>query len=290
MEVRCKNCDARLSVPSAGPLKQTQCPHCGTMVPIPAHRPTGLDSEAKHAAREEKARVRRVFEPIPRAAAYAGGLLLILLVTSPFWMSGLLDSLQHQSPYLADSKSDTNLTANAQPPGRDLTLFANVRLDTHREEMEHRFGLTLQNTRGMRPEIYIGHNAGDIETIMAYFYDGLLKEATLVMRERLVSQDVIQQELIDQYGEPQTRTDETGKSLHSGLTGLHGITGNDDLTGKLAGFPHRRALLWTDGKVRLDALIYSDETGRSAMLQVHLAATDWLQANQSALRPVGLQP
>ena len=125
---------------------------------------------------------------------------------------------------------------------------------------------------------------------MASFYDGLLKEATLITRERLATTETIQQELIDLYGEPQTRTDETGKSIHTGLTGLHGITGSDDLTGKLANYPHRRALLWTDGKVRLDAMIYSDDTGRSAILQVHLAATDWLQANQSALRPPGLQP
>ena len=290
MEVRCQNCDARLSVPSTGPLKKTQCPNCGTMVLIPLTRPPVADQAHQHEEKKESARIRRVFEPIPRAAAYAGGLLLILIVTSPFWMSSIMDSLQHRSPYLGDSKSDPAALSNAPPAGRDLTLFANVRLDARREEIEHRFGLTLQNTRGMRPEIYMGHNAGDVDTIMASFYDGLLKEATLVMRERLVTLDAIQQELIDQYGEPQTRTDETGKSTHSGLTGLHGVVGNDDLTGKLAGFQHRRGLLWTDGKVRLDALIYSNDNGTSAILQVHLAATDWLQANQSALRPVGLRP
>jgi len=260
------------------------------MVLIPPARLSATAQEHAHEEKKESARIRRVFEPIPRAAAYGGGLLLILIVTSPFWMSSIMDSLQHQSPYLGDSKSDSSAITNAPPPGRDLTLYANVRLDARREEMEHRFGLTLQNTRGMRPEIYVGHNAGDVDTIMTSFYDGLLKEATLVMRERLVTADVIQQELIDQFGEPQTRTDESGQPTHTGLTGLHGVVGNDDLTGKLAGFPHRRGLLWMDGKVRLDALIYSDDAGRSAILQVHLAATDWLQANQSALRPVGLQP
>ena len=198
-----------------------------------------------------------------------------------------MDILQHQSPYTVHSTAGVSATTNT-PPGRDLTLYNDVRLDTRRDIMEHRFGLTLQNTRGMRPEIYIGHNIGDIEMITAFFYDGLLKEATLVMRERPVPIETIQIELIDQYGEPQTRTYENGEAPISGLTGLHGIVGNDDLNGKLAELKHRRASLWTDGKVRLDTLIYSDDT--LAVLQVHLAATDWLQANQSALRPVGLQP
>ena len=270
-------------------MKKTQCPNCGTMVLIPPARPPVSETEDRHVKQKESAAFKRIFEPIPRSAAYAGGLLLIFLITSPFWIGNVMDSLQHQSPYLGPSKSDiasnTNLTK-----ARDLTMYADVRLDTRRDEMEHRFGLTLQNTRGMRPELYLGHNAGDVDTIMASFYDGLLKEATLVMHERLTTTEALQQELIDLYGEPQTRTDENGKSIQTGLTGLHGITSSDDLTGKLASYPHRRALLWTDGKVRLDAMIYSDDTGRSAILQVHLAATDWLQANQSALRPPGLQP
>ena len=142
----------------------------------------------------------------------------------------------------------------------------------------------------MRPEIYTGHNIGDIEMITAYFYDGLLKEATLIMQERSVTTETIQIELIDQYGEPQSRTYENGEAPISGLTGLRGIVSNDDLTAKLAGLKHRRASLWMDGKVRLDTLVYSNDRDTLAVLQVHLAATDWLQANQSALRPVGLQP
>ena len=270
-------------------MKKTQCPNCGTMVLIPPARPPVSETEDRHVKQKESAAFKRIFEPIPRSAAYAGGLLLIFLVTTPFWIGDVIDSLQHQSPYFGPSKSDTTSTTNTAAI-RDLTTYADVRLDTRRDEMEHRFGLTLQNTRGMRPEIYLGHNAGDIDTIMASFYDGLLKEATLVTRERLTTTEALQQELIDLYGEPQTRTDENGKSIQTGLTGLHGITSSDDLTGKLASYPHRRALLWTDGKVRLDVMIYSDDTGRSAILQAHLAATDWLQANQSALRLPGLQP
>ena len=168
-----------------------------------------------------------------------------------------------------------------------------MRLDTRREELEHPFGLTLQNTRGMKPEIYEGRNAGDVELIMAYFYDGLLKEAALVMRARPVAPEVIQQELIENFGEPQTRTEESGGPGHLGLNGLRLDATKDDVAAKLASFPHRRALLWTDGKVRVDALIYFNNSGpgpASSMLQVHLAATGWLQANQPALRPVGLRP
>ena len=289
MEVRCQNCDARLSVPATGPLKKAPCPNCGIMALIPLTKPRALGREEKHAQKKERAGFKRIFEPIPRSAAYAGGLLLIFLLTSPFWISDVMDSLQRRSPYVSHNTDGTAASTNAVP-ARDLTLYNDVRLEAHRDIMEHRFGLTLQNTRGMRPEIYIGHNIGDIEMITAFFYDGLLKETTLVMRERPVTTETIQLELIELYGEPQTRTREESKTPQSGLTGLRGIAGSDDLNSKLANLKHRNSVLWTDGKVRLDALIYSGDADTSAVLQVHLAATDWLQANQSALRTVGLKP
>ena len=289
MEVQCQNCGVKLSKPVTGSLDKAQCPNCGIMVPIPPTRSHVRDQAEKHAQKKERTSFKRIFEPIPRAAAYAGGALLIFLITSPFWISRAIDIIQRQSPYIIPSVDTPSSSTTNTPTGRDLTLYNDVRLGTRRDIMEHRFGLTLQNTRGMRPEIYVGHNIGDIDMIMGFFYDGLLKEVTLVMRERPATMETIQLELIDLYGEPQTRTREDAKDLRS-LTGLRGIVGNDDLNSKLAAFKHRYASLWTDGKVRLDTLIYSNDDDTSAILQVHLAAADWLETNRSALRPVGLQP
>ncbi len=289
MEVRCQNCDARLSVPSVGPTKKTRCPHCGTMILIHSATLPTAEEDAKHAEKRDRAASRRVFEPIPRAAAYAGGLLLILLILSPFWASGVLDFFQHNHVFFGDALQPTNSLAAS---GRDLTLFGGVRLDSRREELEKSFNLILQNTRGIRPEIYEGKNAGDVLLINADFYDGVLKETTLIMRARPVLPEVIEQELIQNFGEPQTRTDETSGTGRLGLNSLHIGSSQDDLAGKLASFPRRRALLWMDGKVRVDALIYFNDSAPSpvsAMLQIHLAATEWLQANQPALRPVGLR-
>ena len=293
MEVRCQNCEARLSVPSVGPMKKTRCPKCGVMMLIqPAVAPRSHEHEHGEGKRQEA--LRRIFEPIPRPAAYAGGILLILMLFSWLWLPSVMEIGQRQRIFIADTApSATATTSNAPAAGRDLTLFAGVRLDVRREELERPFGLVLQNTRGMRPELYEGRNAGDVALIAAGFYDGLLKEATLVMRERPVTVAVLEQELIEQFGEPQTRTDEdAGRSL-DGLNGLHLDVSKDDLAGRLASFPHRRALLWTDGNVRVDAMIYFNDGAAgvtAAMVQVHLAATGWLQSSQTAVRPVGLRP
>ena len=289
MEVRCQNCDARLSVPSVGPTKKTRCPHCGAMMLIPpAVPPPPTHNESTE--KEDRRVYRRVFEPIPRMAAYAGGLLLILIVLSPFWASSVMDFFQRKTVYSLDNVAQPSVvTTNGMAGARELTAFGGVQLDIRRDDLERPFNLKIQNTRGMNPEIYAGHNAGNVEFILADFYDGILKEATLVMHGRAVAPEVIQQELIEQFGEPQTRTDENGGPGYLGLNGLRLDAGRDDVAGKLAAFHHRRALLWTDGNVRVDALIYFNDAG-PAVLQVHLAATAWLQANQPALRAVGLRP
>ena len=297
MEVRCQNCEARLSVPSVGPIKKTRCPKCGVMMLIPPAGGVAPDEKPEHSEQKRQAALRRIFEPIPRPAAYAGGVLLILMLFSWLWLPSVMDLGQRKPLFLSESPTaPTALVTNVTPgtaDRRDLMLFNGVRLDGRREDLERQFNLVLQNMRGMQPELYTGHNVGDIDLIMAGFYEGVLKEATLVMRERPVATEVIEQELLAQYGEPQTRTDDnSGRSL-SGLIGLHLDASKDELAGKLAKFQHRRALLWTDGNMRVDALIYSSEGANgtpTARLQVHLAATAWLQASQTAVRPIGIRP
>ena len=297
MEVRCQNCEARLSVPSVGPIKKTRCPNCGVMMLVP---PVGGEASGErhgHSEVKRQAALRRIFEPIPRPAAYAGGILLILMLFSWLWLPSVMDLGTRKPVFLSESPTSpaaavTNATAGAANR-RDLMAFNGVRLDGRREDLERQFSLVLQNMRGMQPELYAGHNVGDIDLMLAGFYDGVLKEATLVIRERPIATEVIEQELLAQYGEPQTRTDDNSNRSLSGLNGLHLDAAKDELTAKLAKFQHRRALLWTDGSVRVDALIYSSEGASgtaTAMLQVHLAATAWLQASQTAVRPVGIRP
>ena len=45
--------------------------------------------------------------------------------------------------------------------------FRGVRLDAGREDLQRRFNLRLQNTRGMVPEIYEAERAGDVETAVS---------------------------------------------------------------------------------------------------------------------------
>ena len=296
MEVRGQNCEARLSVPSVGPIKQTRCPNCGVMMLIPPAVVAAQGDPRGHSEAKQQAALRRIFEPIPRPLAYAGGVLLILGLFAWLWLPAVMDLGQHRRVFMSDTSDLTTTTMNTNLSAanrRDLTLYGGVRLDARRDELERQFGLVLQNSRGMRPELYEGRKIGDVAFIVAGFYDGLLKEATLVMRERPVAMEVLQQELIEQFGEPQTTTDDNAGRTPSGLNGLRLAPSKDELAGKLASFPHRRALLWTDGNVRVDALIYSNEGvggSTAAMLQIHLAATAWLQTSQTALRPVGLQP
>ena len=297
MEVRCQNCQARLSVPSVGPIKKTRCPNCGVMMLVPPAGGSAPVEKLGHSEEKRQAALRRIFEPIPRPVAYAGGVLLILMLFSWLWLPSVMDLGQRKPVFLSDSPTTppafiTNTVAGTADH-RDLMLFNGVRLDGRREDLERQFNLVLQNMRGMQPELYQGRNIGEIDLIMAGFYEGVLKEATLVMRERPVATEVIEQELLAQYGEPQTRTDDNSSRSLSGLNGLHLDPSKDQLAVKLAKFQHRRALLWTDGNVRVDALIFSSEGSSgspSAVLQVHLAATAWLQASQTAVRPVGIRP
>ena len=290
MEVRCQNCDARLSVPSVGPAKKTRCPKCGTLLLV---SPAEEVHAHAHAEKRERETLRRVFEPIPQAATYAGGFLLVLVLFSWLWLPAVMDLVKHKPVFLNDSSGLPSATNAVPTQTRDLTSFGGIRLDARREDLERSFGLALQNTRGMRPEIYEGRNAGDITRLVTGFYDGRLKEATLLMRERPVAPEALEQELVEQFGDPQARTDETTDASHAALNGLHLDAAQDELASKLAGFQHRRALRWTDGSVRVDALIYFNNSALglpTAVLQVHLAETAWLQTSQTAVRPVGLRP
>lgn len=224
---------------------------------------------------------------------YVAGILLGLAIFSPFWVYMISDRFVRKPVYLADDAPlvpvATNAVAAPAPAlldtnrtgGVDLTQFAGVRLEAHRDELDHRFNLVLQNTRGMQPEIYVARPADEIEQFTALMYDGVLKEFTLIMRERLLPPAGVQQRLVEQFGEPAEQRDGVRDDSATGLGGL-GL-GADFLAQKLAAYPHRRTLVWADSVNRVDATIYysnGDSPGPVSVLQLRLAAAAWLKTSR----------
>jgi hypothetical protein len=137
----------------------------------------------------------------------------------------------------------------------------------------------------MHPEIYLGRNVGDVELIDARFYDGSLKEVTMVMHERPVSAGVLYEELRDQYGEPQSHTVDDTFGGGDGLPGLGLQTNENSVIKKLATFEQRHNLTWADAKNQMQVTIYTTTQNTAqpiSIMRVHLAAAAWLNANQPA--------
>jgi hypothetical protein len=179
-------------------------------------------------------------------------------------------------------------------PAVALPQYRGVRLEATREDLQRRFSLRLQNTRGMVPEIYEASKVGDIEQLTAHFYDNSLKEFFLVMRQQRASPDAVEKELRDEFGAPKEHSEQTNATVTAtiggGLPGALGVSGSRDETeSKLAGFPHRRYLAWEDDRGRVDATIYyssTDPAQCTSMLAVHVSAAPWLEANRSRLGAV----
>jgi hypothetical protein len=175
-----------------------------------------------------------------------------------------------------------------------LDQYRGVRLDAAREDVQRRFGVRLQNTRGMVPQIYEAKKMGDIEQLTAHFYDDLLKEFFVVMRQQRTPPDAIEKELREEFGEPKERTEPPaepgGVGLGGGLAGALGATGaREQPEAKPASFPHRRYLAWDDGRSRVDATIHynsPDPAACTSLLAVHVSAAKWLNANRSRLGAV----
>lgn len=291
MQVRCQNCGARLSVPP-GELREIKCPRCGVLMMLPPPNEP-VDPESRSAARRARTSLKRVYEPIPRPVVYLAGAGLALLLTSPFWIYVLKERWTRRPPIIEDdtativvpeSSSATTTSAPLLAEGDVGTLsfdrFHGVRLESGRDDMQRRFNMRLQNTRGMVPEIYEADRLGDFEQLLAYFYGNALKEFSFTMRERRDTPDAAQQELMDQFGEPQqvVESDNTSRGLGVGLPGIS--SGNSDFTAK---FPRRRDLTWFDDQNRVDATIYYNAT--DIMLSVRVSAATWLKANKPLVNP-----
>jgi hypothetical protein len=257
------------------------------LVPRP-HTTKHAEDEAVIEKKHDHA-LRRVFDPIPRPVMYAAGIVLGLAIFSPFWAYLVFERFEKKPVFLTDDAPLPPGSTNAVPvtavpvlgtnrtAAADLTEYAGIRLESRREDLDHRFSLTLQNMRGMQPEIYMAQPASEIDQITAHFYDGILKEFTLIMRERLVAPAQAEAQLIEQFGRPMDQT----AGADSSPPGLGGLgLGDDALAKKLAAFPRRRRWVWVDSQSRVDAMLcYANgETAPTlAVLQIRVAAAAWLK-------------
>jgi|YelNatPaOPRAMG01_1025707.scaffolds.fasta_scaffold37093_3 hypothetical protein len=245
----------------------------------------------------DKARrgLRRIFEPIPRAAVYAAGAVLVALLLSPFWIF-LLDSGYQRGPvFLSD---DARLLpvpppamTTAAPPEAMLTpppaavfpldRYRGLRLNATLDEMPAQLKLRLQNTRGMLPEIYAATKSGNFEEVTAFFYHNQLKEFTVVMPEKHQSLAAAETELVELFGEPQERTLAVTAADGFGLRRESG-----ELQEKLARLPRRLTLRWSDAENTVEATLYAaaaEASRPTVLLMLHVSAARWLAAQPTRL-------
>jgi DNA-directed RNA polymerase subunit RPC12/RpoP len=312
MEFRCQHCGQRIILTALPTTPEVQCPACGLLTKV--RRPP-TDSAAHRRANQDdhpppptqRRRLRRIFEPIPRPFTYLVGASLVLIVLAPFWIYLVKEGLDRRPPVLSDDAISIPVPAATEttPPPRaieepraELTNvideFLGVRLDANLEQLQRRFTLRLQNTRGMVPEIYEATQAGDVDSVTMHFYNNLLKEFWVDTRERRVMPDTIERELREKFGEPKDRALKSGKpddeNLGLGLfTAADGVKAGADREKKLAAFPYRVDVSWSDDQTHAEASIYyTSETPErcTSLLTMHISAAEWLNNNRPQLVPV----
>lgn len=229
---------------------------------------------------------------------------MVLAVLAPFWIYLIKERLDRRPPVLSDdviSIPVPTATETTPPPlameesRADLTNeideFLDIRLDDNLEQVERRFPLRLQNTRGMVPEIYEATGAGDIDSVTMHFYNNLLKEFWVDTRERHITPDSLERELNERFGEPKDRSLQPGtqgsERLGLGLTtgDARVMPGRGD---KFARFPYRVDISWSDDQTHAEANIYytSEKPERcTSLLTVHISAAQWLNNNRPQLSP-----
>jgi hypothetical protein len=307
MELRCNNCGERIHLDAAKTGQEIACPKCGVTLVLPSLRAPSSEGEP----RPTQQTLKRIFEPIPRPVAYLAGVVLILIILSPFWIYLLQDRFERRTIVLSpdvgtngipEVPAGTNVTGPVlDVPASDsavtLHQYRGVRLDAAREDLQRRFSLRLQNTRGMVPEIYEASKIGDIDQLTAHFYNNSLKEFFLWMRPQRAAPDAVEKELREEFGTPKEfseQTNTTGAATIGGLPGTLGVAGaRDEIESRLAGFPHRRYLAWEDAQDRVDATIYYSSLNPAqcvSMLVVHVSAAQWLEANRARLGAVAPPP
>ena len=308
MDFCCQRCGHRIILDAPPAAREVQCPSCGARQALPhapaIHRP--LHDE--DLPRPNPRRLRRIFEPIPRPFSYLVGAILVLVVLAPFWVYLLKERLERQRPMLSDDAVSIPVPASTETspappaleqPGPESTTsineFQSIQLEADLEGLQRRYSLHLLNTRGMTPEIYEASRIGDIDHVTLHFYGNSLKEFWVEMRERHVAPDQIEKELEGQFGDPKERAVHTGAQNDSVLglrlpaTATTAAAAGNDVQRKLAAFPYRVELTWTDNESLAEATIYytsPQPTSCSSLLAVHLSAAHWLENNRAEIGSV----
>jgi len=266
MDVRCQNCGEHLVTPPLKPTETTAeviCHSCGvTMrVRVPFAAAKGTHPAAGFGPAEDEPRPsertwKRVFEPVPRTFIYLSGLAVAVVLLSPFWVLWFQERYARNPIILSDDNANnpmppaTNQTATPiisvpEIPPTTLDQYHNVRLEAGRDDVQHRFNLNLQNTRGMEPEIY---------------------EATKGIE-------------FERFSAPIEQSEIAGPLPSSSSIGF---TANE-LARKLDSFAFHRSLTWTDAQYRVEATIHyssPDPAQCRSMLALHMSATAWLKKRQ----------
>lgn len=305
MEVRCQNCGEKLVVPARKPTDTTlevACHSCGVtmQVRVPAVRGARDAGREYDEPRPSEQTWKRIFEPLPRPLIYGAGILLAAALLSPFWVYWVQERYGKNRVILSDDTEDLKVPPISQSnstapvisapdrPPTTLDQYHNVRLEANREDMQHRFNLRLQNTRGMEPEIYEATKGGDWDYLTANFYGGVLKEVHLIGYEQRVTPDFIQKDLIEQFGPPSEQSEINGPMPFASESGLDsikiGVQGTGEgLARKVAGLAFHRSMVWTDALYRAEATIHytsADAAQSRSTLTLHLSAAAWLKNRQ----------
>ena len=309
MEFRCQHCGHRLVLNAPPGAHEVECPSCGVAVKLPHPPPGAPDNRLApdEVPLTSQRMLRRIFEPIPRPLSYLVGAALVLVVLAPFWVYLLKERFDRRPPVLSDDASSIPVPpaaeTNPSPPMLEepradstsaIDEFHGIRLNTNLEGLQRRYNVRLQNTRGMVPEIYEVTRIGDVDNVTMHFYNNLLKEFWLDMRERRVAPEEIERELRERFGEPRDRTMRSGGQSDERLSlGLPGATG-DIKAGpgrekKMAGFPYRVEITWANDETLTEATIYytsATPTTCLSSLTMHISAARWLDSNRPQIGSV----
>ena len=136
--------------------------------------------------------------------------------------------------------------------------------------------------------------AGDVDSVTMHFYNNLLKEFWVDTRERRVTPDRIEREL--QARDSANRRIARSKSGKPGDESLGlgrspppaASKAGADREKKLAAFPYRVDISWSDDQTRAEASIYyTSEKPElcTSLLTMHISAAQWLNNNRPQLGP-----
>jgi hypothetical protein len=291
MTLRCGQCGAEFRPPLGRAGRDLRCPACGAAVPGPTPPPAPALPTAEPPPRAPFP------DALPRAWALVIGVLVLAVMSAPFWFADLLGQGKSRPPLLPleETTPATEKTAlPGPPPGRPALgdrerptppgacqQYGEIRLEMTRELVQQRFHLQLRNTRGMQPEIYQAADQAGVKLLVAHFYQEVLKEFYLVPEPTRAVPRTIVAELRAQLGSPLEWSPADQPLVAPGLGQEEEIW-----TRLLASYRWQQRLAWSDGDHRLEATIYStsrDPQLCTSLLVVHVSDPRWLEANRPRL-------